>query len=109
LKPNETAYFGAEFGQQDGEVVAIDARTGEIMWNTRVPGDPLGAMTVVNDLVFTALFDGQVVALARTTGKVVWSTKTAGAINGWMAAAGDELIVPVGGANPAAIVAYRVP
>lgn len=109
LKPNETAYFGAEFGQQDGEVVAIDARTGEVIWNTRVPGDPLGAMTVVNDLVFTALFDGQVVALARTTGKVVWSTKTAGAINGWMAAAGDELIVPVGGANPAAIVAYRVP
>ena len=109
LKPNETAYFGAEFGQQDGEIVAIDATTGAIVWHTTVPGDPLGATAVVNDLVFTALFDGQLVALERTTGKIVWTTKTAGPINGWMAVAGNELIVPVGGANPAAVVAYRLP
>ena len=35
--------------------------------------------------------------------------QTAGAVNGWMAVAGNELIVPVGGANPAAVIAYRLP
>ena len=40
-----------------------DARTGKVVWDTKVPGDPLGGATVVNDLVFTALLDGTVVAL----------------------------------------------
>ena len=43
----------------DGEVVAIDAATGKVLWSTKVPGDPLGGATVVNDLVITALFDGE--------------------------------------------------
>ena len=55
-----------------GEVVAIDATTGRVVWDTKVPGDPLGGATVVNDLVFTALLDGNVVALDRDTGKIVW-------------------------------------
>ena len=38
--------------------VAIDATTGAVRWATKVPGDPLGGATVVNDLVFTALLDG---------------------------------------------------
>jgi len=109
LPPDQPSYFGATFGQHDGDVVAIDAATGRVQWDTKVPGDPLGGATVVNDLVFTALIDGQVVALNRTTGKIVWKTKTAGGINGWMSAAGDLLVVPVGNAQPPRLVAYRLP
>jgi outer membrane protein assembly factor BamB len=62
----------------------------------------------VNDLVFSAMLDGQIVAIDRTSGKIVWKTKAPGGINGWMSAAGDQLVVPVGNAQPSQVVAYRV-
>jgi outer membrane protein assembly factor BamB len=108
LAPDSPSYFGAEMGQADGQVTAVDAKTGKARWVTEVPGDPLGGVTVVNDLVFTALLDGEVVALDRTSGDIVWQHDAPGGINGWMAAAGDALVVPVGNANPPRIVAYRV-
>jgi outer membrane protein assembly factor BamB len=108
LEPDETAYFATEMGQQDGQVVALDATTGEIVWDTKVPGDPLGAATVVNDLVLAALLDGTLVALDRSTGTIVWQMETPGGINGWMAVAGDLLVVPVGNGSPPSLVAYQL-
>ena len=102
LPPDKPSYFGSELGTDDGEVVAIDAANGKVVWDTKVPGDPLGGATVVNDLVFTALLDGTVVALDRATGKIVWKHKAGGGINGWMAAVGDTLYVPVGERQAAA-------
>jgi glucose dehydrogenase len=109
LSPDETAYFATEMGQQDGQVVALDARTGDVVWDTKVPGDPLGAATVVDDLVLTALLDGTLVALDRATGAIVWQTAAPGGINGWMAVAGDLVVVPVGNGSPPRLVAYRLP
>jgi outer membrane protein assembly factor BamB len=109
LRPNETAYFGAEMGKNPGEVVALDARTGAVRWKTKVPGDPLGGATVVNDLVFTALLDGTVVALDRADGRIVWRRDVGGGINGWLSVADDTIVVPVGMANPAALVALSLP
>jgi glucose dehydrogenase len=109
LSPDETAYFATEMGQQDGQVVALDATTGEVVWDTKVPGDPLGAATVVNDLVLTALLDGTLVALDRATGTIVWRTEAPGGINGWMAVAGDLVVVPVGNGSPPSLVAYELP
>lgn len=104
LKPDETAYFGAPLGTEDGEVTAVSADTGEVLWATEVPGDPLGATTVVNDLVFTALLDGTLLALDRETGEIVWTGDAGGGVNGWMAVAGDEVFVPVGNADPPALL-----
>ena len=109
LEPDVPSYFGSELGTGDGEVVAIDARDGHVVWDTTVPGDPLGGATVVNDLVFTALLDGTVVALDRADGKIVWKHKADGGINGWMAAVDDTLYVPVGQSDPPAILALRLP
>jgi outer membrane protein assembly factor BamB len=108
LAPDETAYFGATFDQHDGDVVAIDAATGDVRWTTKVPGDPLGAVAVVNDLVFTATYQGEVIALNRESGDILWQEEAPGGINGWMSAAGDLLVVPVGMADPPRLVAYRV-
>ena len=69
LPPDKPSYFGGQLGTHDGEVVAIRARTGKVVWDTKVPGDPLGGATVVNDLVFTALLDGTVVALRPEHGR----------------------------------------
>jgi len=109
LRPDETAYFGAELGTADGEVVAVDARTGRVRWSTAVPGDPLGGATVVGDLVFTALLDGTVLALDRKRGEIVRSWTLGGPINGWMAALDDLLIVPVGQSRPPQLVALGLP
>lgn len=100
LKPDETAYFGAPLGTNDGEVSAVDAETGEVLWVTDVPGDPLGGTAVVNDLVLTATLSGTIVALDREGGDIVWSEEAGGGINGWMSIVGDELFVPVGNADP---------
>jgi outer membrane protein assembly factor BamB len=109
LSPDQKAYIGSELGVGDGAVVAIDATTGAIRWTSAVPGDPMGAATVVNDLVFTSLLDGQILALDRATGTIVWRTTAPGGINGWMSVADDLLVVPVGTAKPPRLVAYRLP
>ena len=38
LKPDETAYFGGSIGTMDGEVVAIDAATGQAPVGHQGPG-----------------------------------------------------------------------
>jgi outer membrane protein assembly factor BamB len=107
LTPDHTFYFGGKVGTMDGEVVALSARTGKIVWDTKVPGDPTGGVTIVNDLVLTATYQGAVVALDRSTGTVVWKVQEGGVINGWMSVAGSQVYVPVG--SPPQLVALRLP
>jgi glucose dehydrogenase len=107
--PEETSYgFTVKLGTADSQLVALDAATGTVRWATTLPGDALGGATVVNDLVFTSAFDGTILALDRATGKTVWTHKAPGGINGWPAVAGDELIVPVGMADPPVLLAFRL-
>jgi alcohol dehydrogenase (cytochrome c) len=105
---NQTAYFGSEIGTNKGNLTAIDVTSGNKLWDVQIDGDPTGGVTVVNDLVFTATFQGEVTAHERATGKEVWSWMAPGGINSWMSVAGDTLIVPVGAANPAVVVALRL-
>jgi outer membrane protein assembly factor BamB len=83
----------------------VGARDGTVLWSTGVPGDPLGGTAVVGDLVVTVLLDGTVVALRRTDGEILWTGDAGGGVNGWLAALDDRLIVPVGNADPPAILA----
>ena len=85
-----------EFGQHNAQFLAVDALTGEILWDVELDGDAVGGATVVNDLVFTSNLGGQITAHDRATGEVVWSHQAPGGINGWIAVVGDRLIVPVG-------------
>ena len=109
LSPDETAYFGADLGQLDGDVVAVDATDGSVLWSTPVPGSPLGGATVVGDLVLTALLGGGVIALRRDDGAIVRTIDTGGGVNGWMAALSDRLLVPVGMSDPPALLALGLP
>lgn len=108
LSPDQIAYFGAKMGQRPGVVAALDAKRGKVLWSTEVPGDPLGAATVVNDLVLTTVVQGQLVAIDRTSGTIVATIDLGGGTNGWPAVAGDLLLVPVGNGNPPQLVAYRL-
>jgi glucose dehydrogenase len=109
LEPNKTAYFGADVMTGEGEISAVDARTGKVKWSQKLPGNPLGGATVVNDLVFTALIDGTVMALDRATGAIVWKYKAGSGINGWMSVAGNTIFVPVGNARPPMMLALSLP
>ena len=108
LSPDIPAYIGSRLDTAPGQIVALDARDGRIVWDVEIAGDPLGAATVVNDLVFTATFAGRIHALDRATGATVWTWDAPGGINGWPAVAGDLIVWPVGLARPPRLIALRL-
>jgi outer membrane protein assembly factor BamB len=109
LHPDQTEYFGGKTGTMPGQVLAIDARTGRTLWNTHIPGDPTGGVTLVNNVVLTATLQGSIIGLSRSTGRILWTLKAPGGIDGWMSVAGRFLIIPVGDATPPTIWALRLP
>jgi outer membrane protein assembly factor BamB len=80
-----------------GELTALDAATGEILWTVELPTPAYGAATVVNDVVFTAGLDGYVRAFNTADGSAVWEWQAPAGINAPLAVAGDYLYVPAGG------------
>ncbi|MGY2732617.1 PQQ-binding-like beta-propeller repeat protein [Sphingomonas sp. UYP23] len=56
-----------------GDVVALDATSGKILWHVK-PGSPLrGAPTVANGQVYVLSQDNQLFALSQADGTVVWN------------------------------------
>jgi outer membrane protein assembly factor BamB len=105
--PNFVSDF--DLGGGEGLLVAIDATTGDILWEHKLDkGMNLGGATVVNDLVFTSTNDGTVYALDRSTGDEVWTFTAGGPINGWPAVVGDTVLIPVGASEPPALIALRL-
>ncbi|MGB3305913.1 MAG: PQQ-binding-like beta-propeller repeat protein [Thermomicrobiales bacterium] len=102
---NMPTYFNAsgadssrtDFGAATGQLVALDAATGEILWDVAQPTGTLGGALVVNDLVFTGGLDGVARAFSTADGSQVWSYQTASGINAPFAVSGDYLFIPSGG------------
>jgi outer membrane protein assembly factor BamB len=80
-----------------GAVVALDAATGAIDWQTDVGAMNVCGLTVASDVVFTMALNGILRALDTTTGKELWRYQAAAGCNGSPAIAGDSLVVPAGG------------
>ncbi len=100
---------------EGGAIEALNVATGKVEWDSKVSQLPLGATTVVNDLVFTTLFDGELMALNRSTGAVVFRTTVPDSTNAGIAVAGNTIIVPAGGPRTKTnadvipqVVAYRI-
>lgn len=102
-----------EPGPLNGELVALDARTGALKWKHEFStAPPFGFTTVANDLVFSTTYDGKVQAFDTGSGRLAWQeTLPAGTNSG--VAIGDDLVV-VGAGLAAAegqtpqLVAYRL-
>jgi len=106
--PSQFVAESFDFGAATGELVAIDAATGQILWDKKIDQMVVGAATVVNDLVFTSTYNGMIYAFDRKTGEEVWSYQAPGGINGWPAVSEDTIIFPVGvGQNPV-LLALRI-
>lgn len=98
----------ADMGTHNSQLVAVDCRDGEVLWDIELPGDSFGGATTVNDLVFTSMLSGEILAFRRDSGEQVWSYQAEGGINGWPAFAGDRVVVPVSFGDPPHLLALRL-
>jgi alcohol dehydrogenase (cytochrome c) len=106
--PSEFVATSFDFSTATGELVALDAATGKILWDNKLDSLNVGSATVVNDVVFTSTFNGKIYAFNNKTGEKVWEYQAPGGINGWPAVKGDTIIFPVGmGENPA-LIAFKI-
>jgi outer membrane protein assembly factor BamB len=100
-----------EPGPATGEVVALDAASGKVVWQEKTAGPALGATTAVNDLVFTTTYEGSVSAFDAKSGQIVWRETLPAGTNVGVMVNGDTLIAPAGVAGAAGqspqIVAFR--
>jgi glucose dehydrogenase len=109
LPPDQPSYSPPKLGTENGEVAAIDARTGKELWATSVKGDPFGGTVVVNDLVLTGTFQGKIYAFDRADGSIRAEIEPGGGINAWPAVVEDTIYWPIAAGDAPALVAYRLP
>ena len=63
----------ALLGSTDGEVIALSAGDGSLIWSTRLGSEVLAVPAVGNDMVFAQTIDGRLVALQQADGEVAWT------------------------------------
>jgi outer membrane protein assembly factor BamB len=88
--------FATDFSKGKGGFTAIDAASGKVLWQHKLPSLDVGAATVANDVVFTSTYAGTVYAFDTQTGKTLWTTKAPAGINSFPAIDGDTLLVGAG-------------
>ncbi len=106
--PTEFVANSFNLGSGRGELVAVDALSGRILWANKLDSLNVGAATVVNDLVFTSTYNGKIYAFNKKTGAGVWEYQAPGGINAWPAVSGDTIIFPVGLGKTPMLVAFKV-
>jgi uncharacterized cupredoxin-like copper-binding protein len=85
--------FSLKFESGRGGLAAIDAATGKVAWQHKLPSLDVGAATVANDVVFTSTYAGTIYAYDTQTGKTLWTARTPAGINSFPAIDGDTLLV----------------
>ena len=76
----------------DGLVVALDARTGSLVWKHTI-GPSETSPLVAHGRVYVGDWTGRVYALSAKTGKEVWDYATGGQVKGAVALTGNRLFV----------------
>jgi outer membrane protein assembly factor BamB len=97
-----------DFANATGELLALDAATGKILWIKHFESMILGGATVVNDLVFTAESDGTIHALKADSGEELFTYQAPAGINAWPAVAGDFIVWPAGDGGAPSLIALKL-
>ena len=87
------------FSAGTGGFTALDAATGGVLWQNKLPSMDFGAATVANDVVFTSTYAGMVYAFDTQTGATLWTATATAGINSFPAVDGDTLLVGAGTAG----------
>ncbi len=106
--PTKQVFESVNLDLGKGELVAIEAATGKILWDNKLESMNFGAATVVNDLVFTATYDGKIYAFLAKSGSKVWEYQAPGGINGWPAVKGNTIVFPVGVGESPVMMSFTV-
>ena len=77
-------------------IVALNAATGEAIWDAAIPALSLAGVTIINDLAFTGSVDGLVRIYNVADGSLVHSIQVAAGINTSIAVSGDYVYVAAG-------------
>jgi len=98
-EPTPIVHNGIIFLANTGNIVqAIDARTGELIWENRIGPESTGAigamrsLALYQDKVFLATTDARLLALDARTGKIVWQTAIADPAKGYTNTSGPIVI-----------------
>jgi len=97
-----------DFSTATGELNAVDAATGNILWTAHLDSANFGGATVAGDLVFTSTYTGEVLAFDRNSGEQAWNWQAPAGINGFVSVAGDTLLIPVGLGDTPQLIALRL-
>jgi outer membrane protein assembly factor BamB len=76
----------------DGEIVALDARTGTVLWRHRI-GPSETSPLVADGRVYVGDWNGWIYALNAKTGREAWRFRTGGEVKGALALSGRRLYV----------------
>jgi polyvinyl alcohol dehydrogenase (cytochrome) len=85
-------FMGASIGKTGGKVVALDQRTGNIIWQTEQPAPVIGAAAVAGGAVFIGGTDGGLRAYNAETGALLWSAKR-GSMFGGVSITSDRIFI----------------
>lgn len=67
------AYETVFFGTENGEVIALDAKSGELKWQVSVKGEVIAAPAIDEGVVVLNTGSGMVFALDASNGETVWT------------------------------------
>lgn len=67
------AYERVFFGTENGDVFALDAKTGEVVWHITVPGEVLAAPAIDSNVVVVNTGSGLMYGLDANDGKQLWN------------------------------------
>ena len=98
-EPTPIVHDGIMFLANTGNIVqALDAKTGELIWENRIGPDQSGGLGAIrslglwNDKVYIATTDENLVALEAKTGKIAWQTRIADPAKGYSNTSGPLII-----------------
>jgi len=80
----------------NGQVVALDGATGDIVWDVTVPTPLFAGATVINDVVFTGGLDAVVRGFSVEDGTQIFTYQATSGLSAPLGAYGDLLLVPAG-------------
>lgn len=69
------SYEKVYFGTENGEVIAVDEKTGDFVWRATVAGEVLSTPAVDEGKVFIQTGSGQIYALDSESGDVLWNAE----------------------------------
>lgn len=98
------------------EAFALDAATGDVLWEVSLPGATFGSLTLADGVLYRPSVPGPLVALDAATGETLWRGQPGGNMGAGVRVHEGTVLAPHGfsffGTDPlgmGGVVAYRAP